>query len=200
MRERIKRNLLATLAFSQGVPMLSHGDELGRTQQGNNNAYCQDNPVSWIDWRLTTLQQELLQFTRTLFSIRAGNPVLRRRTFFRQDAGLPAGKDLVWLRPDGHEMTATEWNDPGNHVLGMLIRGEATDEVDERGRRVTGNAILLLLNGGARSKPFCLPQLGRSGSWSEILTTSHPIPRPVHQDRVNLAAHSLMLLRHDSLS
>jgi len=200
MRERIKRNLLATLAFSQGVPMLSHGDELGRTQQGNNNAYCQDNPVSWIDWRLTPLQQELLQFTRTLFSIRAGNPVLRRRTFFRQDAGLPAGKDLVWLRPDGHEMTATEWNDAGNHVLGMLIRGEATDEVDERGRRVTGNAILLLLNGGARSKPFCLPQLGRSGSWSEILTTSHPLPRPVHQDRVNLVAHSLMLLRHDSLS
>jgi isoamylase len=198
MRERIKRNFLATLAFSQGIPMLSHGDELGRSQAGNNNAYCQDNPVAWIDWRLTPLQRDLLQFTRNLFAIRSANPVLRRRTFFRQEGGREsAGKDLTWLRPDGQEMTAAEWEDGGNHVLGMLIRGEATDEIDERGRRVTGDAILLLLNGGARSKPFCLPRLNRPGAWVEILNTAHQVPRPLRQDRINLVAHSLMLLRYD---
>jgi glycogen operon protein len=199
MRERIKRNFLATLAFSQGVPMLSHGDELGRSQLGNNNAYCQDSPLTWIDWRLTPLQRELLQFTRKAFAIRSANPVLRRRTFFRHEAAEGSGKDLTWLRPDGKEMTAEEWNDAGNHVLGMLIRGEATDEVDERGRKVTGDAILVLLNGGTRSKPFLLPVLGWPGSWSEALNTAHPMPRQVREGRVNLVAHSLMLLRYDSL-
>ena len=87
MRERMKRNFIATLAFSQGVPMLSHGDEVGRTQQGNNNAYCQDGPLTWVDWRLTPLQRQLLDFTRTVFSIRSANPVLRRRHFFPAPAG-----------------------------------------------------------------------------------------------------------------
>jgi glycogen operon protein len=199
MRERIKRNFLATLAFSQGVPMISHGDELGRSQSGNNNAYCQDNPLTWVDWKLTPLQRELLQFTRNLFAIRAANPVLRRRTFFRHDGGAAgSAKDLTWLKPDGKEMTSDEWKDPANHVLGMLIRGEATDETDERGRKVTGDAILVLLNGGGRSKPFVLPRLGRPGSWVEVLNTAHPVPRPVREGKVNLVAHSLMLLRQDS--
>jgi isoamylase len=166
MRDRIKRNFLGTLAFSQGVPMISHGDELGRSQAGNNNAYCQDNPTTWIDWRLSPLQRELLQFTRRVFAIRAANPVLRRRTFFRHEAPKGSAKDLTWLGPDGAEMTPEQWNDPANHVLGMLIRGEATDETDERGRRVTGDALLLLLNGGTRSKPFILPPAGRLGSWA----------------------------------
>jgi glycogen operon protein len=198
MRERIKRNLLATLAFSQGVPMLSHGDELGRTQAGNNNAYCQDNPVSWIDWRLTPLQQELLQFTRTVMAIRSANPVLRRRTFFRHEGSARGeGKDLTWLRPDGTEMTAEEWNHQTNHVLGMLIQGEAGDEMDERGRRVVGDAMLLLFNGGARSKQFVLPPMGRRGSWSQVLDTAHPVPRLVEEGRVDLVTHSLILLRYD---
>ncbi len=197
MRERIKRNFLATLAFSQGVPMLCHGDELGRTQSGNNNAYCQDNPLTWIDWRLSPLQQRLLEFTRTVLAIRAANPVLRRRTFFRHEARGPGGgKDLAWLRPDGGEMTDAEWQDASNHVLGMLIRGEATDEVDERGRRPLGEAILLLVNGGARSKTFTLPALDGPGEWSEMINTAHPATRPVRHNAVNLAAHSLMLLRH----
>jgi glycogen operon protein len=198
MRERIKRNLLATLAFSQGVPMISHGDELGRTQRGNNNAYCLDNPISWVDWELSPLEEQLLEFTRTVFAIRAHNSVLRRRTFFRyEDRGPGAGKDLAWLRPDGQEMTAAEWNDAGNHVLGMLIRGEATDEVDERGRRLLGEAILLLVNGGARSKAFRLPSLDGQGAWAEIINTAHPSPRTVRQNAVNLTAHSLMLLRYE---
>jgi glycogen operon protein len=198
MRERIKRNFLATLAFSQGVPMISHGDEVGRTQQGNNNAYCQDSPLTWIEWRLTPLQRQLLDFTRAVFAIRAANPVLRRRNYFRHQPDHPGGvKDLTWLRPDGSEMTEGDWSDPANHVLGMLISGEATDEIDERGRRLLGEAILLLTNGGARSRPFTLPQLEMPGAWVEVLNTAHPSPRPVRQGRVSLVAHSLMLLRHE---
>jgi isoamylase len=199
MRERIKRNLMATLAFSQGVPMLAHGDEVCRTQQGNNNAYCQDNPLTWVDWRLTPLKKQFLEFTRAVFAIRARNPVLRRRTFFRHEPDAEGEvKDLTWLRPDGQEMTAADWSDPANYVLGMLIRGEATDELDERGRRLLGEAILLLVNGGARSRPFTLPALERPGAWAEIINTAHPQPRPVRQNRVNLVAHSLMLLRHEA--
>jgi glycogen operon protein len=198
MRERIKRNFLATLAFSQGVPMISHGDEVGRTQQGNNNAYCQDSPLTWIDWRITPLQRQLLDFTRAVFAIRAANPVLRRRNYFRHLPDHPGGvKDLTWLRPDGKEMTEADWSDPTNHVLGMLILGEATDEIDERGRRLRGEAILLLTNGGARSRPVTLPQLETPGAWLEVLNTAHPVPRLVRHDTVSLVAHSLMLLRHD---
>jgi isoamylase len=196
-RERIKRNFMATLAFSQGVPMISHGDEVGRTQQGNNNAYCQDSPLTWIDWRLTPLQRQLLDFTRAVFSIRAANPVLRRRNFFRHQPGPGGVKDLTWLRHDGNEMTEADWADPSNHVLGMLILGEATDEIDERGRRLVGEAILLLTNGGARSRPFTLPQLESPGAWVEVLNTAHPSPRLVRQGKVSLVAHSLMLLRHE---
>jgi isoamylase len=199
MRERIKRNLLAMLAFSQGVPMLSHGDEAGRTQLGNNNAYCQDGPVTWVDWRLTPLQGELLDFTRTVFAVRAANPVLRRRRFFRREAmrqGEP--KDLTWLSPAGEEMTTEEWGDASNHVLGMLIRGEATDDIDERGRTPRGSAILLLLNGGARSRDFTLPAMERPGEWIQLLDTTHPAPRAFRGGQVHLAAHSLMLLQHQT--
>jgi glycogen operon protein len=179
--------------------MISHGDEICRTQQGNNNAYCQDNPLTWVDWRLTPLKRQFLEFTRAVFAIRARNPVLRRRTFFRHEAAPPGAiKDLAWLRPDGAEMTAADWNDGSNHVLGMLVRGEATDEVDERGRRLLGEAVLLLVNGGARSRQFALPSLERPGTWTEIINTAHPQPRPVRQNRVNLVAHSLMLLRHEA--
>ncbi|MGI9039868.1 MAG: glycogen debranching protein GlgX [Gemmatimonadales bacterium] len=199
MRERIKRNFLATLAFSQGVPMISHGDEMGRSQEGNNNAYCHDSALTWVDWQLTPAERQLLDFTRQVFTIRAANPVLRRRTFFSHEARVPGEpKDLSWLRADGGEMTELEWRDPSNHVLGMLIRGEATDEVDERGRHLPGQAILLLVNGGARSKPFTLPAVSGPGSWNEIIVTAHPSPRLVPEGKVNLAAHSLMLLHHEA--
>jgi isoamylase len=199
MRERIKRNLLATLAFSQGVPMLSHGDEVGRTQLGNNNAYCQDGPLTWVDWRLTPLQREFLDFTRNVLAMRAANPVLRRRRFFRHEP-MRAGeqKDLTWLGPAGEEMTAEEWSEASNHILGMLIRGEATDDIDERGRTPRGAAILLLLNGGGRSRSFTLPAMERPGAWIQMLDTTHPAPRAIRGSQVHLAAHSLMLLQHEA--
>lgn len=191
IRERVKRSLLATLAFSQGVPMISHGDELGRTQRGNNNAYCQDSPLTWIDWRLTPENQELLEFARKVFAIRAASPLLRRRTFFH------AGKDLTWLRPDGQEMTEADWNDESSHVMGMLIQAEPGGEIEAGGDGSREEAILLLLNGGGRSRSFTLPPPERPETWTEVLDTAGS-PVPVSEKLMNLAPHSLMLLRRDA--
>jgi glycogen operon protein len=197
MRERMKRNFLATLMFSQGVRMLLHGDEMGRTQQGNNNAYCQDNEISWVDWDLEPEDRELLEFTRELTEVFRSNPVLRRRSFF---TGRPVAgerlKDITWIRADGQEFTDDDWSDTGNHVLGMLISGQATDEVNERGRPVAGDTTLLLLNGGTRSRRFVLPNLEEPGIWHEVLNTAKPGARSIRQEAINLVAHSLILLRH----
>ncbi|MFN2432449.1 MAG: glycogen debranching protein GlgX [Gemmatimonadota bacterium] len=197
MRERMKRNFLATLAFSQGVPMLSHGDELGRTQCGNNNAYCQDNELTWLNWDLDPWERKLLEFTSRVLAIRRDNPVFRRRTFFRDPRPSANGRrDILWLRPDGTEMTARDWEDPSGHVLGMLLHGRATDEMDERGRLIRGRTLLLLLNGGPRSRYFRLPAPGQGGPWQEHVNTGRPGPRVLKAHAVNLAAHSLILLGH----
>ncbi|HXF57546.1 MAG TPA: glycogen debranching protein GlgX [Actinomycetota bacterium] len=198
MRERTKRNFIATLVFSQGVRMLLHGDELGRTQRGNNNAYCQDNEASWVDWELDQARLDLLAFTRHCLRIFRSNPVLRRRSFFTGRPVHPEGfKDLTWVRPDGAEMTEDDWRDPDNHVLGMLLYGHATDEVDERGRPIFGDTLLLLLNGGARSRFFTLPRMKEPGVWQELVNTARPevTRRVVRTPGVNLVAHSLILLR-----
>jgi isoamylase len=191
IRQRMKRNFLATLAFSQGVPMLSHGDEMGRTQSGNNNAYCQDSPLSWIDWQLSPEQRELLQFTRSVFAIRAANPELRRDTYFTQNGG-EEDPDLCWLRADGSQMSAEDWRDPANHVLGMLIRSESESMAKEHQNH--RGALLLLLNSSGRSKPFTLPKFG-AGAWKEMVNT-HPGSQEVPGHSVNLGARSLMLLRY----
>ena len=134
------RDFIATLAFSQGVPMLSHGDEIARTQSGNNNAYAQDNELSWVHWDLDDRRKQLLEFTRKCFNLRHAHAVLRRRHFFRGEPTIKGGpKDLSWIRPDGREMTGDDWNDWNNHALGMLIYGDATDETDDRGRPVRGD-------------------------------------------------------------
>jgi len=194
-RERMKRNFLATLVFSQGVRMLVAGDEMGRTQGGNNNAYCQDNEVSWVSWSLSSRDRSLLAFARQCMRIFEQNPTLRRRSFFTGTRMASDGaKDLTWLRAEGGEMTDAEWNDPDNHVLGMLIHGQATDEVNHRGRPVFGATLLLLANGGARSRAFALPPAER-GQWHEILNTARQGTRRLKADSVNLVAHSLALLR-----
>ncbi len=195
IRDRIARNFLATLAFSQGVPMLSHGDEIGRTQRGNNNAYCQDGPLTWFDWRLDCSRRELLEFTRTVLAIRAANPVVRRRTFFAASP-LAADRELWWLRPDGKEMAATDWNDRSGHVLGMLIRDEVSDVPDEQGSPVAGETVLLLLNGGGRSCAFTLPRRPVRGRWEELVNTARSKSQPIRSRAVILVAHSLILLRH----
>src|SRR5206468_3934856 len=121
MRERMQRNLLATLLCSQGVPMILAGDEMGRTQGGNNNAYCQDNEVSWLDWDLGAEGQDMLAFTRRLLRIFHAQPVLRRRSFFREPHASDRPGEVTWLRPEGGPMTDADWQDGSNHVLGMLV-------------------------------------------------------------------------------
>ena len=196
MRERMKRNFIATLMFSQGVGMLLGGDEMGRTQGGNNNAYCQDNEISWMSWNLSQRERELLRFTREVLRIFRSNPVLRRRSFLAGEVMAGDGtKDLTWIRSDGEEMTPEDWNDPDNHILGMLLSGQATDEVDRRGRPVLGETVLLLLNGGARSRRFVLPKVNGQGLWRELINTARPGSRLVKEGTVNLVAHSLILLR-----
>jgi isoamylase len=196
VRQRMMRNFMAMLAFSQGVPMISQGDELGRTQRGNNNAYCQDNELSWLDWDLDDRAREMLAFTSRVLAIRRGNPVLRRRSFFSGRPGTGGMKDVAWIGADGCEMTLLDWADPENRVLGMLLHGSATDEVDERGRPIKGDTLLLMMNASARSRRFRLPELGGAGTWIELVNTARPRRRLVKGQEVSLLARSLVLLSY----
>ncbi len=197
MRDRMVRNFLASLAFSQGVPMILMGDEMGRTQAGNNNAYCQDNEISWVRWTLDARERAILALAQRLFAIRRSNPVLRRRSFFRgrpiSDGGL---KDVTWIRLDGEEMKEADWNEAGGHVLGMLIHGQSTDETDERGRLISGDTLLLLVNSGSRSRSFRLPAMAEPGEWRELVNTARAGARHPKGEDVSLAASSLILLGH----
>jgi isoamylase len=197
MRAQAMRNFLATIAFSQGVPMLSHGDEIGRSQSGNNNAYCQDNEISWLDWNLSAEAKELLAFTKKVLEIRAINPVLRRRHFFR---GVPIAelgpKDLTWIRPDGGEMTERDWHDASNHAIGMLIHGDATDETDAHGEAITGATLLILLNGGERQACFFLPEQRDDDAWTSIIDTAQREGPVVENGCVVVDGYSLVLLHY----
>jgi isoamylase len=199
MRYRLMRTFLATLAFSQGVPMFAHGDELARTQKGNNNAYAQDNEITWINWDLDERQKGLVDFTRKLIAIRQAHPVLRRRHFFRGAAVRGSDhKDVTWLHPDGKEMTNDSWRNPSGHTLGMLIDGMATDEVDERGHAVCGDSLLIILNGGEQAVTFTLPELEDKKIWVIMVDTARNELPVVRESSVEMEAHSLMLLRFGS--
>jgi isoamylase len=197
LRARIQRNLLATLAFSQGVPMLGHGDELGRTQLGNNNAYCQDDEVTWVDWSLGARERELLEFTRQVFALREQNPVLRRQSFFSGRRNGDGTKDVVWLRPDGQEFKVADWENPGARALGLLAPGEANAEVDERGRPVRGETLLLIFNSSSKAVRFWLPPAGDEGTrgiWEQTLSTAGGAPRRLRGQSLRVLPHSLCLL------
>ena len=158
LRARQQRNLIATLLLSQGVPMLVAGDEIGRTQGGNNNAYCQDNDISWVDWTLDDDKQKLLAFTQRVIAMRRAHPVFRRRDFYkgRPVRGLDI-KDIVWLKPEGGEMTDDEWNQHFAHCLGVYLAGEALTETDQRGHPLRDQNFLLLFNAHHEAIPFRLP-------------------------------------------
>jgi glycogen operon protein len=199
-RDRMKRNMLATLFFSQGVPMLLGGDEVGRSQQGNNNAYCQNNETSWVDWEIGETGWEMYSFVRDLITVMQSNPVLRSRAFFtgKPPAGMRT-RDVTWIRPDGAEMTDEDWTGAEKRSIGMLMLGQAADEVDMRGRSASGDTLLLLLNAGWRSRSYTLPRTELPGRWEEVLNTAQPGPwsRLVRNDVVNLTSHSCLLLRHN---
>jgi glycogen operon protein len=175
-RERQKRNFLSTLFLSQGVPMLLGGDEIGRTQLGNNNAYCQDNEISWFDWRLDDDRRRLLEFTRGVIAIFRAHPVLRRRRFFqgRRIRGSSV-KDLTWFGPDGREMSDEEWQARGVHTIALRLAGDAIDELGERGEPIVDDTLLLILNAGADPVDFRLPN--RIGDqWERLFDTAWPEP------------------------
>jgi len=172
LRERQQRNFLATLLLSQGVPMLCGGDEIGRTQRGNNNAYCQDNEISWFDWKLDKHRRNLLAFVLRLIAIRKAHPVLRRRQFFygRRLAGSEV-KDLAWFRPDGKEMTEGNWRDPLARCLGLRLAGDAIEEVDTQGEPIVDHTFLILLNAHHEPLPFVLPAHRPGVRWEVVLDT-----------------------------
>ena len=172
LRAQQKRNFLATLLFSQGVPMLLAGDEIGRSQSGNNNAYCQDNEISWVNWELDARDEELLRYVCELIRLRKQHPVFHRRHFFqgRRIKGANV-KDISWLRPDGLEMTDKEWHHSFARSLGLLLHGDAIEEHDERGRPIHGDTFLLLLNAHSQPIPFRLPKQLGIARWGVTVDT-----------------------------
>ena len=202
LRERQQRNLLATLFLSQGVPMLLAGDERGRTQQGNNNTYCQDNPTSWFDWSESEPSARLLAFTRSLIALRHARPILRRRNYFAGQISLPEDeRDIEWLSLDGQEMTAALWDDPETRSFGMLLNGPALDEIDAAGVPYEYEVLLVLLNAGHEAVPFILPDWPDDPVWEVLIDTADTAGEAsttMHSEVYQLQARSLALLRRQA--
>ena len=179
LRERQKRNLLATVLLSQGVPMLLAGDEIGRTQRGNNNVYCQDNELAWTDWNIDASGRQMMEFVARMIATRRDHPIFLRRAFFQ---GKPVGnaldKDIVWLKPDGAEMTAREWDESFARCLGVFLSGDALQETDMRGRPVHDASFLLLFNAYHDTIGFRLPEFGQHGEWFAQIDTAFDTGRP----------------------
>jgi glycogen operon protein len=199
LRERQRRNIMATLLLSIGVPMISGGDELGRSQLGNNNAYCQDNEISWTSWENTPERRDFLDFTRRLIRIWKDHPVLRRRKFFqgRRIRGADV-IDIAWLDPSGREMTDATWSSPDVRCLGVRLNGEAIYELDERGERIIGDTLLLMLNAGEQPIAFTLPETALEERWETLMDTADPWspPRRLRTGgRYELVARSMAVLK-----
>ena len=173
LRNQQKRNLMATLLLSQGVPMLLAGDPIGHSQQGNNNAYCQDNEISWMNWNEGAAEQGLLTFVRRVIALRKNHPVFRRRNFFQGRAIKGAGvKDILWLMPDGREMTDEEWAQESARTVGVFLSGEGLGEQDERAHSITDDNFLLLMNAHHEQVPFFLPTVASGMGWVTLIDTS----------------------------
>ncbi|MEW6514663.1 MAG: glycogen debranching protein GlgX [Pseudomonadota bacterium] len=174
LRARQKRNLLATLLLSQGVPMLLAGDEMGRSQRGNNNAYCQDNPISWVNWKLSAEDKELFDFVARLVHLRREHPVFRRRNFFQGRPIRGSGiKDIHWIKPDGGDMSDEEWSRDYARSLGVYLSGEALGEVDRYGRGIHDDNFILLFNAHHEHIDFVLPTLCVGCAWQVVLDTHY---------------------------
>jgi glycogen operon protein len=182
LRERQKRNILLTMLLSQGVPMICGGDEIGRTQNGNNNAYCQDNEISWLDWNLDERKKALLEFTTNLIAFRKSHPNFHRRRFFQDRTISPASvgtqnvngtevRDITWYRPDGKEMTQEEWNSGWVRCLGIHLSGKTLDDVGRFGEPIRDESFLVCLNPHYERVPFCMPSLTPACRWELILDT-----------------------------
>ncbi len=180
LRDRQIRNFLVTLFFSQGIPMLLAGDELGRTQHGNNNSYCQDNEISWVDWDVAAKHSDLIEFVATLSALRRAHPVFRRRRFFSGQTGDSGNgqRDIIWLTPSGAEMNANGWNSGYAKALAVCMNGDAITEPGPRGERITDSDFILLINAHSDAVRFSVPaSFGSPGTaWQVIVDTGSPQP------------------------
>jgi isoamylase len=199
LRRRQVRNMLATLLLSQGTPMICGGDEIGRSQRGNNNAYCQDNEISWYDWELDDERKALLDFTRRLIALRRDHPALHRAKFFkgRRIRGTDV-RDIMWYRHDGKEMTDRDWHNPGTASLGVFLAGRGIDDVDDEGNLVIDDDFFWILNGADHELKFKLPHATGEGQWQLLIDTSDDAAHE-HVDqgkRTTLPARSTKLFIH----
>jgi isoamylase len=202
LRDRQARNLLATLLLSQGCPMVSHGDELGRTQRGNNNAYCQDKELAWVNWE--DADSALLEWTRRLIRLRSEQPALRRQKFFFGAVGRGHRRhDLVWLRPDGLEMKDSNWRNRSLLSIGLLLNGEMIPDRSERGERIQGDTLLVLLHAHHEPVGWKLPGEEWGREWEVILDSAFPSEAPGERtcragEVLSLKPRSLAVLRRPS--
>jgi isoamylase len=202
LRERQKRNLLVTLALSQGVPMFLHGDEMGRTQRGNNNAYCQDNEVSWIDWRLSDENLALLGFVRRLMAFRRDHPTFRRQKWIRGEAiHASEASDIGWFGPDGREMTEQQWRDGSAKAIGVFLNGDGIADAGPGGGRISDDSFMLLFNAHDSGIAFALPQGPWGDAWRVVIDTGDAFLEQgsyLYQAgaEVKLVAKSVVVLAH----
>jgi len=175
LRRKQLRNFLATLMLSQGVPMLVMGDEMGRSQRGNNNPYCQDNEISWLNWDLQEENEALLDFTRQLIDFRRKHPVFRRRKWFQGRAIHGSGvNDIAWFNPDGGEMTEEQWNIGYIKAIGIFLNGEEIASPGPRGERIIDESFLLFFNGHYEMLEFYIPKNLQDWEWLTIIDTTKP--------------------------
>jgi glycogen operon protein len=201
LRERQKRNFLTTLLLSQGVPMISHGDELGRTQRGNNNVYGQDNELSWVDWADARHHDVLTVFTTALSRLRAAHPVFRRRRFF-QGRPMPGEKapDIAWLRRDGEPMTEADWTAQSGMTMTVFLNGQGIPERDALGEPIVDDSFLVLFNPLGEEVAFTLPPRAFSRAWTTVVDTADPLL--VARKRtfraagtIDVAGHAMVVLK-----
>jgi glycogen operon protein len=193
LREQQKRNMLATLFLSQGTPMMLGGDELGRTQQGNNNAYCQDNEISWFDWQgVTDKDRQLAAFVSRLIGLRKAHPVLHRSRFLHgTDLSENGVKDITWVSPEGGEMTLDEWQDQRARSFGLMLNGKAGSYRMPRGQPADDDVLLIIMHAHHDMSPFKLPAIAGGVGWRRILDTT--APELSHDDVVHSAGDSIDL-------
>ncbi len=204
LRRRQQRNFFATLLLSQGVPMILGGDEIGRTQRGNNNAYCQDNEISWFDWSLASTNEDLLEFVRALARLRTEHPVFRRPGFFQ---GRPLHgetiSDIGWFKPDGTEMDQADWDDGVAKSIAVYLNGDAIGAVDQRGDPVTDDTFLLILNAWYEPLEFTLPQASWAAAWVRVVDTAtgqctEGPDKYKAEEELAVEGRSLVLLRREA--
>ena len=201
LRSRQMRNFWATLMISQGTPMIAHGDEIGRTQNGNNNVYCQDSELSWMDWSLVDTNSDLLKFARKMTALRKNHPVFRRRRFFEGEP-IRTGdevRDIAWLNPSSREMTHEDWDESIHKCVAVFLNGDAITAPNARGERVVDDSFLLCFNAGDKPVEFVMPPGDYAEEWTVELDTNHPTgdaDQVVNAgEKVSLSSRSLLVLR-----